>query len=375
MLYISQLQQLRQSVNLIFIKEYSLTFSSGFGDIYPNSSRAKVFSCFYIAGGILNLALALGLARDAILESSVVELQYRLKVRQRERRLRSRWRAAVRWRLREQGHPMWVHHHRHEYLARDIHGSRWYDWITRIRDKIFRYAPRDSEDPAWKLQYGPRHKRLNVEALTYENLHAAALETGAPLSRLVPEEIRIRQSTTIGIPLSQRPTVEHGQGFPSSMSLTHFRLGGMLGVMGNFASAVAYGASDNPTDTDVVANLEVQDNMRQPDNTTLPEERDRIHNGNEDQQMAEVPTSPTGLTTTATIHEDDVSMEESFEEDAKYLFYTRLSIAILLFLVFWMVRHSLSTSRLAQKTKHPSGRFGHFYDDRKLDLWVCCVLL
>jgi len=304
-----------------------------------------VFSCFYIAGGILNLALALGLARDAILESSVVELQHRLKVRQRERRLRSRWRAAVRWRLREQGHPMWVHHHRHEYLARDIHnihGSRWYDRITRIRDKIFRDAPRDSEDPAWKLQYGPRHKRLNVEALTYENLHAAALETGAPLSRLVPEEIRVRQSTMTGS-FSQRPTVEHSQGLPSSMSLTRFRLGGMLGVMGNFASAVAYGASDSPSDPDVVANLEVQDNMRQPDNITLQDERDRICNGNEDQQMGEVLTSPSGhgipLTTTATIHEDDVLMEGSFEEDAKYLFYTRLSIAILLFLVFWMVNH------------------------------------
>ena len=310
-----------------------------------------MFSCFYIAGGILNLALALGLARDAILESSVLELQHRLKVRQRERRLRSRWRAAVRWRLREQGHPMWVHNHRHEHFARHVRGNHWYDWIMRIRDKIFRYAPTDSEDPAWKLQYGPRHKRLNVEALTYGDLHAAALETGAPLSRLVPEEIRVpRQSPTIGSPLSQRPTMEHVQGLPDSMSLTRFRLGGMLGVMGNFAGAVAYGASESPFDADVVGNLDVQDNMTQPNNTTLPDERDRIYNGNEDQQMGEVPTSPTGhvsLTTTATIHEDDVSMEESLEEDAKYLFYTRLSIALLLFLVFWMVSHyqHLSASR------------------------------
>jgi potassium channel subfamily K len=290
----------------------------------------------------MNMALALGLARDAILESSVVELQHRLKIRQRERRLRSRWRAAVRWRLREQGHPIWIHHHRHE------HGDHWYDLITRIRDKFFRYTSSDLEDPAWKLQYGPRHKRLNVEALTYEDWHAAALETGAPLSRLVPEELRVsrRRTPTTGYPLSQSLTIEHGQGFPSSMSLTHFRLRGMLALIGNFAMAVTYSTSfpsGSPSDIEISG---VQDNATHPHNVALHDEREGISNDNEDQQMEDARLTH-GVPLTA-IHENDVLMEERLEEDAKYLFYTRLSIAILLFLVFWMVSHSLSTSRLAQ---------------------------
>ncbi len=234
---------------------------------------------------------------------------------------------------------MWVHHHRHEYFERHVHGN----WITRIRDKLFRYTSNDLDDPAWKLQYGPRHKRLNVEALTYEDLHGAALETGAPLSRLVPEELRVpRRSPTTGYP---RLTIEYGQGLPSSMSLTHFRLGGMLALIGNFAMAVTYSTSFSSESPSFIENSGVQENTTHPDNVALRDERERISNDNlnEDQRMEARPTHGVPLM------ENDVLMEERLEEDAKYLFYTRLSIAILLFLVFWMVSHSLSTSsHLAQ---------------------------
>lgn len=236
---------------------------------------------------------------------------------------------------------MWVHHHRHE---------RGNHWVTKIRDKLFRYTSSDLEDPAWKLQYGPQHKRLNIEALTYEDWHAAALETGAPLSRLVPEELRVsrRRTPTTGYPLPERLTIEHGQGLTNSMSLTHFRLGGMLALIGNLAMAVTYSSlfpSGGPSGVPV-ENPGVQDNTTHPDNVALPDERERISNDNEDQQMEDARLTH-GVPLTA-MHENDVLMEERLEEDAKYLFYTRLSVAVLLFFVFWMVSHSLSTSRLAQ---------------------------
>ena len=259
---------------------------------------------------------------------------------------------------------MWVHHDRHE---------RGNYWITRIRDKWFRYTSRDLEDPAWKLQYGPQHKRLNVEALTYEDWHAAALETGAPLSRLVPEELRVsrRRTPTTGYPLPERLTIEHGQGLPNSMSLTHFRLGGMLALIGNLAMAVIYSTSSGSPSG--MENSGVQDNTTHPDNVALPGERERISNDNEDQQMEDARLTH-GVQLTA-IHENDVLMEERLEEDTKYLFYTRLSVAILLFFVFWMVSHSLSTPPPRAIDKIFIDRFSNFHEDRKMDVWVCCLLL
>lgn len=50
----------------------------------------------------MNVALALTLARDAILESTVIELEHRLRIRQHEQYLRSRLKAAARWRPRKQ---------------------------------------------------------------------------------------------------------------------------------------------------------------------------------------------------------------------------------------------------------------------------------
>lgn len=323
----------------------------------------------------MNLALAWSLARDAILESAVVELKRRLKLRQRERRLRSRWRAAVRWRLRKKGHPMWVHHHRHEYFAGHIYGSRWYDWITGIWTKIFRCKPSGLEDPAWKMQYGPRHKRLNVDALADEDLHAAALETGAPLSRLVPEELRVPRKT-----LPQHPTIEHGQELPSSMSLTLFRLGGMLALMGNFAVAFTRGGtpyrSESASDTDIAENSAVEDNNEDADNVARPDEPEGNSNGDANQEMGDTPrpiTHGVPLTTTATIH-DDILMQTALEEDAKNLFSARLSIALSLFLTFWVVSYC-QIPHLLQWTKHSLGWFDCFHGDRRMDFRVCSVFL
>jgi len=178
-----------------------------------------------------------------------------------------------------------------------------------------------------------------LEALTDADLNTAALEAGAPLSRLVPEELRINRNSPSGVPLS-RPTIEHGQGAPTSLSLTHFRLGGMLAVLGNFAMAVsAHGAN---TDT-------AEDNS---DEKNTPPEIAVVNEGeasnNEQEAISDYPprfsSRRVPLTITATISEDDRSMEATLTEDVKYLFYTRLGFALLLFFIFWAVRPEFSGS-------------------------------
>src|SRR5260221_371201 len=118
------------------------------------------------------------IARDVILESTVIEFQQRFRAQQHERRLRSRWRAAVVWRLRERGHPIWVHHHSHGPPEEHPHHDRWYDWLSRMIESLSRFVSRKQEDPAWRLQRGSRQRRLNIEALTDADWNAAALETG-----------------------------------------------------------------------------------------------------------------------------------------------------------------------------------------------------
>ena len=291
------------------------------------------------------IALAVAVARDAILESAVVAFRQRVLVRQHERRLRSRWRAAVSWRLRERNLPTWVHHHQEE----STYDGRWYYWILRLGHRLFRSISSEERDPAWKFQSGPRHKRLNLEALTDADLHAAALEAGAPLSKLVPEALRTNGNSPPTVPLSPRPTtIEHGQGIPTSMSLTHARLGGMLAVLGNFAMAVTPAANANAAE-------EI------PNATATSAVVNEGETNNDDHEaMSDHPPRSASyrvpLTMTATMHDDDHSMEASLAEDAKHLFYTRLGIALLLFFIFWAVCSEFKPTWLIPKIIFRLGR-------------------
>jgi len=314
----------------------------------------------------LNIALAVAVAREAILESAVAAFRQRLLVRQHERRLRSRWRAAVRWRLRERNLPTWVHR---KHSRKCIYEERWYGWILSLGHRLFRFIWSEKRDPTWKFQSGPLHKHLNLEPLTDADLHAAALEAGAPLCKLVPEELRTkRNSESSGVPLSHRPTIEHGHGVPTSASLTHFRLGGMLAVLGNFALAVTHGAN-------VDAEEETTDATSTP--STPPEiavVNEGEANNNNQEAISEHPRAGVPLTITATMHEDDRSMEATLAEDVMYLFRMRLGFAFLLFLIFWAVCPEFNGSP-TKPLKLSLGWISYFHDNRKVDVCVCCILL
>jgi len=178
----------------------------GFGDLHPTSAGTRIFVCFYIAGGILNLALAVTLSREALLEAAAVGFQKRLnaaKAREREQHILSRWRAAVRWRLRSKGLPVWIDDHVEERNERVGHVRRhyWYSSLLRFWRRMWDEVWREWEDPAWKFAYGPNQTRLNLEGLSFSQLETAALETGAPLSELVPKgmlKLRNREQDEIG---------------------------------------------------------------------------------------------------------------------------------------------------------------------------------
>ena len=120
---------------IIFIFIFSLR-DLGFGDIHPSSGGSRTFTCFFIAGGILNLALAVALIREVVLEGVALGFQARVKAirtRQRERRIRTRWRTAVKLRLRDSNLPMWTvdrdgenddwqYHHYHHWWRWARHG-------------------------------------------------------------------------------------------------------------------------------------------------------------------------------------------------------------------------------------------------------------
>ncbi|KAF9529080.1 hypothetical protein CPB83DRAFT_853192 [Crepidotus variabilis] len=305
----------------------------GFGDIPLQTNKARIFTCFYIGGGLLNIALAVAMARDALLEAAVINFRARRRMHERERRLRSRWRAAVRWRLRLQGRPVWVHQQHHSHTKPNLHRKKprqWFKWIVQTWDKMFDRLAFESDDPAWRFLRGPRHRRLNVEALTDSQLHAAALEAGAPLAQLVPSSLGIpRQEAPArtGISLSRNPTMDSEN--DPSLPLTHFRMGAMLSLLGNFAVAVTHSSHE------MAPHHPPLDGVRLDAHVPDEETHDDVLNHHHELQSA-ITTHGVPFARSLTIQEDEISMVERLEGDEQNAFYTRLTIALVLFVVFWM---------------------------------------
>ncbi|KAF4616570.1 hypothetical protein D9613_008731 [Agrocybe pediades] len=313
----------------------------GFGDLHPPSAGARVFMCFYICGGILNLALAVALSRDALLESAAIGFRARLRaaeIRQREKHIRDNWRAAVRWRVRAKGHPLWIDDREEERRQRVGLGRRrhWYSKILSVWRRLCDEVWREWEDPAWKYVYGKRHRRLNLEVLTLAELETAALEAGAPLSELVPKGIKLRpQKTNNGgsdaytSPNSHFPSFETKSSAVSSHSLTNVRMGGMVSLIGKFAFAVTHG----------VHHAHDHDSQQSADEYNLEESHYREDDDDEDVSVSRVGRLPFIRSKSASRPSpvNELSLAESLRKERRNAFRARLSIALALFVIFWMV--------------------------------------
>ncbi|KAL0061386.1 Potassium channel [Marasmius tenuissimus] len=222
----------------------------GFGDVLPVTTGARVFTCTYATFGIVNLALAVGLARETVIEALEVAYRKRLgDVRERRkrgnwrRRVGVRWREAVEWRLREMEREVWVL----DAGDKDL-GKRWWTGVVKDLDRFTFMWAREGERELYDgriLYRHPHGMHLNLEALTDAQLEAAALEAGVPLRELLPPEFwkRRREQRRGGgrsdpnwwsIPILQAQRDVDMEEVP----LTHARLGRMTAMLGSFALAV-----------------------------------------------------------------------------------------------------------------------------------------
>ncbi|RDX54769.1 hypothetical protein OH76DRAFT_995744 [Lentinus brumalis] len=244
----------------------------GFGDIAPHSTGARVWVCFYVSVGIINIGVAIAMCRETILEG--LEIGYRRRLRnlrqrrrdaRRFRRWEARWQRAVEFRLREAGNPIWVPDERPPVLNKDTSAQLLgllprrvkMPFIKRVGTTIKRTATMQSMESVFG---GHRKQHLNVEALTSAQLEEAALEAGVPLEMFLDLEDRQgddqgrdvgglpvhAQSNGVVVPALAQTHAAHA--FDDTMSSgwplhpqtpTHAQVGRMSAMLTKFAVAVA----------------------------------------------------------------------------------------------------------------------------------------
>ncbi|KIM42108.1 hypothetical protein M413DRAFT_127201 [Hebeloma cylindrosporum] len=286
----------------------------GFGDIHPSSPGSRAFVCVYITGGILNLALAVALSREVLIEAVAIRFQNRMKAakaHERERHILTRWRAAVRWRLQSKGLPVWINDHAEQREGRI--GLRqthhWYSSLRRFWRRLLDEVWREWEDPAWKYVYGPNQTRLNLEALSHSQLETAALEAGAPLSELVPQglKLRTREQENVHSSSSQISSTDVNSHPPS---LTHVRIAGMVSFLSTFAIAVTHEAFQEDPITETSSETTHEVDYSKPTGNGAP---------------------LTKFMTTARILQDDhMALAKTLEIEERNAFYGRLGVACIL---------------------------------------------
>lgn len=180
----------------------------GFGDIVPDNTGSRVFICFYIIFGILNLGVAVGVARETIFEQLQIRYRKRLATIRHNYRDHRRWRSwerkwkrAVEWRVKEIPAEIWIS---------DLEGDS--DSIAeraKVESKItikpfirrvFHVGFQNHEHHKYfrekgeirGVTYGYPGTHLNIEALSNAQLEAAAVESGVP--QCVVRELRFRRA-------------------------------------------------------------------------------------------------------------------------------------------------------------------------------------
>ena len=274
----------------------------GFGDIRPTSTGSQIFVSFYISGGTLNLTLAVALSREALLEGVAAGFRERVKklrAQQRSRRIQERWEAAVKWRLQSKNLPLWKVDDR---VSEFRHDSRHHlnHWWTSVKQVFSLRRKRLSRMGEGLLCYASNGKHLNLDALTIAQLEAAALEAGAPLADLLPSWLKPPAGDSAGnMDIQPQPL------------LTHIQIGGMISPLGQFS--VRFAPSQTNIDNEAITNNGHGEDLMQE--------------GKPVRERLQVP-----------FIQDEKSFLQTLEAEERFTFITRLSIACLLFIVFWAVR-------------------------------------
>ena len=269
---------------------------------------------------MVSLALTVTLLRETVLEGIEVgyrkrlrDFQKRRRILHRERCILRRWRAAIEFHLHQIDQPVWVKHptqHQSFY-------KRWFDkiWPWPKGSGIFFRSNRT-------LGYGdhshPHDMHLNLEALAWPQLEAAAMEAGAPLRTFLPPGFK--PNIPSQDPVSFMLTCEGG--FPREgsvepkpravvdegvdISLTHSSLGRMMVMLGSFGLAVNH-------------SQKIPKEARPPliQVATLSDNRFR-----------------------PSVLEPFDALRAAMDNEEKRAFNIRLCAILMIFVLFWMVCHS-----------------------------------
>ncbi|KAF7309023.1 Tandem pore domain k+ channel [Mycena kentingensis (nom. inval.)] len=288
----------------------------GFGDIKPVSTGARFFTIIYAIFGIVTIALAVGMMRETVLEGLEVGYRKRVQqVRQRrkigrwKRRVMNRWREAVEWRLREGGQPVWVKNHRERGERRSA-----VTVVGDLLDGLWPWATAEGSGSGFLHSNHPHGMHLNLEALSWKQLEAAAMEAGVPLSTLLPDgfvnERERKDDSDSSYEHPREGTLRDPDGAgvdptrDTELPLTHARLGRMIAMIGSFALAVDKSGHLRGEAPEALP--------RQDQPTTSPQFKKSL--------MLQYETFRSGMD----------------KEEAR-AFYARLVVVWMLFLVFWIV--------------------------------------
>ncbi|KAF5389779.1 hypothetical protein D9757_006017 [Collybiopsis confluens] len=338
----------------------------GFGDILATTTGSRVFVCFYSVFGIINLALAVSLTRETVLEA--LEAGYRKRVHAArakrrnfrwKKRVAHRWREAVEWRLRERGEPIFIM----DMAKQSGPAGLARHWVLRVVDWTF---PRWTWTSKWKglgAVAHPKGMHLNLEALEGAALESAAMEAGVPLNELLPPGFDRRWRETHSLPSrgstpcpstsisgsipgqrppslrnSSHPTTSQlsswmsrlqnaQRGYdPSDIPLTHARLGRMVAMLGGFALAVNRSATLKGT---VKGSSSLSPHRIGSTTTTAPYTRSLVPNPPSSRSV------PTPKVPRSVSQQYD-SYRSAMEKEEAKAFYARLVVVWVLFFVFWM---------------------------------------
>ncbi|KAI0945627.1 hypothetical protein AcW1_001803 [Taiwanofungus camphoratus] len=373
----------------------------GFGDVVPTTTGGRVFICIYVALGIVALGMVVTMCRDTVLEG--LEVGYRKRVRnmrarrrdaRRFRRWRARWRAAIEWRLREKGCPVWISDEQWQEagdgvrfvgLGGEMAGVGERRWVRRF---LYMVGIRSVQPPADVAMRPPRHvrgyprgKHLNLNALTDGQLEAAALEAGVPLEMFVdlgkrreasqrraadnrtesdPQSVGAGAAPVMASPRFNAAHTTEGpfvtNGWPMDVQTpTHAQLGRMAAMVTQMALA-NNGSNVNPrgftlesqTMLDENANKIENDTSQRPERSSQTERNNSVQDGeNHGHQgtfsdIGRYVRIPRWVR--ETVHGANQGSAFSYEtlkaemaNEEKKAYYAKLTIAWTLFLVFWFV--------------------------------------
>ena len=178
-------------LNLTFVNGLYFTVVTietiGFGDIVPHSASSRIFVVSYGSLGLICVAFVVGYVRETVLEglefgcrSRLLAIQERRRAARLRRRIEKRWRHAIICRLRERHELVWIHKNPNDrrtlwsIVKACFWRAKWGIWLTSRKNT--------------HQNRGQHGAHLNLWALPLCQLEAAALEAGAPLDTLLPED-------------------------------------------------------------------------------------------------------------------------------------------------------------------------------------------